>query len=180
MLQKKKTSKAIKQTKKKTPPKAAKVSKVEKVVAVQTAEPVEKMTKEVSSKKRTYVFAVGRRKSSVARVRYYKNASGELIINGKSIQEYFPQFELQKIIREPLALTNQEQSGQFTVKVVGGGKRGQAESIRLGVSRILLATNSDYRPLLRSKGLLTRDPRVKERKKYGLKKARRAPQWQKR
>ncbi len=126
------------------------------------------------------MFAVGRRKSAIARVRYYKSGSGEIIVNNKDFRKYFPYFEFQNTILEPLILTNKQDSGKFTIKVGGGGQRGQAESIRLGISRILLQSDEHLRSILKTKKLLTRDSRVKERKKYGLKKARRAPQWQKR
>ncbi|MFH0804841.1 MAG: 30S ribosomal protein S9 [Patescibacteria group bacterium] len=127
-----------------------------------------------------YVFAVGRRKSSVARARYFKTGSAEIVINGKPLPQYFPYFEHQAIVRQPLVVAPDSAKGHFTFKVAGGGSRGQAESIRLAISRILVTIDEQNRPLLRAHGLLTRDPRVKERKKYGLKSARRAPQWQKR
>ncbi|MFA5134672.1 MAG: 30S ribosomal protein S9 [Patescibacteria group bacterium] len=131
-------------------------------------------------KKFGYKFSVGRRKSAVARVRFFKDGQGDIIINGKPIGEYFPYFQFQNIIKEPLKLTGKLTEGRYTIKVSGGGTRGQAESIRLGISRILLQIDKNSRPILKAQKLLTRDPRVVERKKYGLKKARRAPQWQKR
>ncbi|XOU95080.1 MAG: 30S ribosomal protein S9 [Candidatus Kerfeldbacteria bacterium] len=126
------------------------------------------------------MYAVGRRKQSVARVRYYIKGDGEIIINTKDYKTYFPYFEYQKIIEGPLKLVDKLGKGKVTVKVVGGGIKGQADSIKLGISRIILKIDEANRPLLRANKLLTRDPRVKERKKYGLKKARRAPQWAKR
>ncbi|MBU0598374.1 30S ribosomal protein S9, partial [Patescibacteria group bacterium] len=102
------------------------------------------------------------------------------IINSQPLDKYFPHFELNKIVKEPINLTKVANTGKFSIKVLGGGKRGQAESIRLGISRIILLIDNSIKPLLKSKKLLVRDSRVKERKKYGLRKARRAPQWQKR
>ncbi|MDZ7798399.1 MAG: 30S ribosomal protein S9 [Patescibacteria group bacterium] len=133
------------------------------------------------SKKRTYIFAVGRRKSAVARVRYYKKGKNEIIINQKDYKEHFVNLEFKNIIEKPLKVTgNLKKFGKFTIKVKGGGKRGQVEAISLGMSRILVTLEPKNRKLLKPEGLLKRDPRVKERKKYGLKRARRAPQWRKR
>ena len=131
-------------------------------------------------KRRSYIATVGRRKSSVARVRYYKTGEGEIEINGKDYKQYFPYFEYQNTVLESLRETNMTGNGKFTVKVSGGGVRGQAEAIRLGISKILILIDANFKPSLKAKKLLTTDSRVKERKKYGLKKARRAPQWQKR
>jgi len=131
--------------------------------------------------RRTYIFAVGRRKTAVARVRYYKKGDSEILINGKEYQVYFPDFEFKNIVIKPLKVVGlAENFGKFSVKVKGGGKRGQAEAVSLGISRALEILDKKYRPVLKAEGLLRRDPRVKERKKYGLKRARRAPQWQKR
>lgn len=129
---------------------------------------------------RTYQVAVGRRKSAIARVRYTEKGNGTFKVNGQEIGTYFPTFELQKIVRDPLELTQQSANAELSIKVHGGGKRGQAEAVRLGLSRLLVKLQPDLRVTLKKAGFLTRDPRVKERKKYGLKRARRAPQWQKR
>lgn len=129
---------------------------------------------------RNYRFAVGRRKSAVARVRFFEKGSGTFQINGRGHDTYFPTYELKKIVRDPLSLTQVGINSDFSVKVSGGGKRGQAEAVRLGISRVLVKFQPDLRTTLKRAGFLTRDPRVKERKKYGLKRARRAPQWQKR
>lgn len=130
---------------------------------------------------RTYIFAVGRRKEAVARVRWHKKEdAGEMTINGRTLAHYFPTIELQQLVKDPLTLTHQEKTGSFTVKVAGGGIQGQAEAVRLGVARTLVKDDADLRIVLKRAGFLRRDPRVKERKKYGLKRARRAPQWQKR
>lgn len=154
--------------------------KLPKFVEKKTTDKSKIVDKIDSVKKRDYIFSVGRRKASVARIRYYKNGQGEVIINGKDFKEYFPYFEFQNTVLEPIILANNQGIGKFTIKVVGGGIRGQAESIRLGISRALLLNDENLRNTLKSKKLLTRDSRVKERKKYGLRKARRAPQWQKR
>ena len=124
-------------------------------------------------------YGTGRRKHSVARVRLYPG-SGNVTINGRSIDEYFGLETLKLIVRQPLELT--ETTGQFDVvcTVAGGGVTGQAGAIRHGVSRALLQFNAELRPALKKAGFLTRDPRMKERKKYGLKAARRAPQFSKR
>ena len=120
-------------------------------------------------------YGTGRRKHSVARVRLYPG-SGNVTINGRSIDEYFGLETLKLIVRQPLELT--ETAAQFDV--AGGGVTGQAGAIRHGVSRALLQFNAELRPALKKAGFLTRDPRMKERKKYGLKAARRAPQFSKR
>lgn len=129
--------------------------------------------------KRTYLYAVGRRKSAIARVRLHQTGDGAIMINGQAMNAYFPVFALQQTVNDPLQLTKVA-FGQITVKTHGGGKRGQAEAVRLGISRILEKMQPDLRTTLKRAGFLSRDPRVKERKKYGLKRARRAPQWQKR
>ncbi|MFA6391399.1 MAG: 30S ribosomal protein S9 [Patescibacteria group bacterium] len=129
--------------------------------------------------KRDYLFAVGRRKASIARVRLYQKKDGEMEVNDKKMEVYFPTANLQKIVRMPLELVSLN-PGQITIRVLGGGKHGQAESVRLGIARLLEKYNPELRSQLKKAGFLKRDPRVKERKKYGLKKARRAPQWAKR
>jgi len=126
------------------------------------------------------IHAIGRRKSAKARIRFVPIGNGEIVINTKPLNQFFPYFEWQKIVTQPLELTNTAGQGSFSARVVGGGQRGQAESIRLAISRVLIKINPDYKPILKSHQLLLRDSRVKERKKYGLKGARRAPQWQKR
>ena len=124
-------------------------------------------------------YGTGRRKHSVARVRLYPG-NGNVTINGRSIDNYFGLETLKLIVRQPLALTETE--GQFDIvcTVAGGGVTGQAGAIRHGVARALLQFNAELRPTLKKAGFLTRDPRMKERKKYGLKAARRAPQFSKR
>ncbi len=138
------------------------------------------MVKKTPKKRKEYLSAVGRRKRSVARVRFYPGGDQGIVINDKKVEKFFSQPALQRIVREPLVVANAESAGGFTIKVAGGGVRGQAESIRLGISRVLVKQDESQKAVLRSHKLLTVDARVKERKKYGLKKARRAPQWQKR
>ncbi len=126
-----------------------------------------------------YLYGTGRRKSSVARVRVYPG-SGSITINGRDIDDYFGLDTLKLIVRQPMALT--ETLGKYDIicTVAGGGVSGQAGAIRHGLSRALLQVSDEMRPILKKAGLLTRDPRMKERKKYGLKAARRAPQFSKR
>ncbi len=124
-------------------------------------------------------FGTGRRKTSVARVRVMPG-SGAIVINHKPIDEYFGLETLKLIVRQPLVLTNTLGSYDIIARVHGGGTSGQAGAIRHGISRALLRLDAELRPMLKKAGLLTRDPRMVERKKYGLKKARRAPQFSKR
>ena len=124
-------------------------------------------------------YGTGRRKSSIARVRLVEG-TGAITINGKSIDEYFGTEVLKTIVRQPLTATNTVAKYDVIAKVVGGGFTGQAGAIRHGIARALNEANSEFRPTLKSNGYLTRDPRMKERKKYGLKKARKAPQFSKR
>ncbi len=127
-----------------------------------------------------YFYGTGRRKSSVARVRVYPNGTGAITINGRDIDEYFGLDTLKLIVRQPMELTETVGAFDIVCTVAGGGVTGQAGAIRHGLSRALLQYNEELRPVLKKAGLLTRDPRMKERKKYGLKKARRAPQFSKR
>ena len=121
----------------------------------------------------------GRRKSSIARVRLVEG-SGKITINGKDIDEFFGLETLKVIVRQPLTVTNTTDKYDVICSVQGGGFTGQAGAIRHGIARALNAANIEFRPALKSNGFLTRDPRMKERKKYGLKKARKAPQFSKR
>ena len=130
--------------------------------------------------KRPYFYGTGRRKKSVARVRLYAG-SGSVKINGREIDDYFGLETLKLIVRQPLNLTGTADKFDIECRVAGGGVTGQAGAIRHGIARALLQYNSDeLRPQLKKAGFLTRDPRMKERKKYGLKGARRAPQFSKR
>jgi len=124
-------------------------------------------------------MGTGRRKKSVARVRL-KPGTGRIVINGKEMDQYFGLETLKLIVRQPLVASETEGSFDIIAKVEGGGFSGQAGAIRHGIARALLQADGEYRPVLKKNGYLTRDPRMKERKKYGLKKARRAPQFSKR
>lgn len=130
------------------------------------------------TEKITY-YGTGRRKSSVARVRLVEG-SGKITINGKDIEEFFGMETLKVIVRQPLTVTNTATKYDVICTVKGGGFTGQAGAIRHGIARALNEANQEYRPALKTNGFLTRDPRMKERKKYGLKKARKAPQFSKR
>jgi small subunit ribosomal protein S9 len=122
---------------------------------------------------------LGRRKSSTARV-IVKPGNGTILVNGRDVNEYMPFATLVMDLKQPLTLTSTQDQFDVSVNVVGGGFTGQAGAIRLGIARALLQASPDYRPVLKKAGMLTRDARAKERKKYGLKKARRAPQFSKR
>ena len=130
--------------------------------------------------KKPYFYGTGRRKSSVARVHLFQNGTGTITINGRDIDEYFGLETLKMVVRQPLAATELVGKVDIEAPVEGGGVSGQAGALRHGIARALLQVNEEYRPILKAAGLLTRDPRMKERKKYGLKAARRAPQFSKR
>ena len=130
--------------------------------------------------KKPYFYGTGRRKSSVARVHLFPNGSGNITINGRNIDEYFGLETLKMVIRQPLEATSNNGKFDIEATVSGGGMSGQAGALRHGISRALLLASEDNRPILKRAGFLTRDPRMKERKKYGLKAARRAPQFSKR
>lgn len=127
-----------------------------------------------------YTSALGRRKTSTARVRLYKGGEGLIIINGAAANKYFAEEELFSIISQPLKLAGLVKDFNISINLAGGGKKSQAEAVRHGIARALLAINPDLRASFKVKGWITRDARKKERKKPGLKKARRAPQWAKR
>ncbi len=134
----------------------------------------------MAKKSESIVFqGTGRRKESIARVRL-TSGKGEITVNGKKLDEYFGTEILKVIVNQPFAVTNTVGKYDVIVKVVGGGYTGQAGAIRHGIARALNAANSEFRAPLKAAGLLTRDPRMKERKKYGLKKSRKAPQFSKR
>lgn len=126
-----------------------------------------------------YFYGTGRRKSSVARVRVYQG-TGKVTINDRDIDDYFGLETLKLIVRQPLTITDTNDKFDIVCRVAGGGVTGQAGAIRHGIARALLQADESFRPALKKAGLLTRDPRMKERKKYGLKGARRAPQFSKR
>lgn len=151
---------------------------------------IKKTTKKKPEKKaakaKKYYQTVGRRKTAVARIRLSTSSpsqsalEGNLTINEKSYKDFFPTLELQQVIEAPLRRLKSLNRFKVTIKVKGGGLRGQADAIRHGLARALVLFDPNFRKKLKKVGYLTRDPRKKERKKYGLKKARRAPQWQKR
>jgi small subunit ribosomal protein S9 len=163
--------KTVKKTivKKKVPAKKAIVKKVASV----------KKESETTSVKGRYIETVGRRKTSVARVRFFIDGSG-IKINGKDYKDYLKSLKLQGIILAPLALLGLEDKYGFTIVISGGGINSQAEAIRHGMSRALIKFNEEFKKRLKKCGFVIRDPRMVERKKYGLRKARRAPQWSKR
>lgn len=169
--------------------KVKKVTKAKKPVKKPAKKPVKKTVakKKVSAGKKTYFETVGRRKTAVARVRLFTSSpsqsvmEGNLVINNdKKYKEFFPTLELQRIIEAPLGCLKSLSRFRATVKVKGGGTKGQAEAICHGLARALVLFDPNFRKKLKKIGYLTRDSRRKERKKYGLKKARRAPQWSKR
>jgi small subunit ribosomal protein S9 len=175
---------AIKQQlihKKVSRPKKRVSPKKEAPVEEQQVEPVVLVEeKQKPARKETSQFyAVGRRKEAVARVYYYVSPTLEIQVNKLPFEKYFPHHNLQYILQQPLKLANWLK-GKWVIRITGGGKRGQVESARLGISRLLVKLDKDQKPILKKSKLLRRDARVKERKKYGLKRARRAPQWQKR
>lgn len=144
----------------------------------------EKNTKEAKEEKETgfkgkYIYAVGRRKTSVAQIRIYKKGDGSVLINGKDFKKYFTEDE-SEVARQPLKLAGKNKDLNVSVLVRGGGKKSQTEAIRHGIARALVEMDEEYKLPIKAKGWLTRDARKKERKKPGLKKARRAPQWSKR
>jgi len=124
-------------------------------------------------------WGTGRRKTAVARVRLVPG-TGKILINNRQLGEYFGKKTLEVIVRQPLTLTNALAKFDVLARVNGGGTTGQAGAVRLGIARALVKADADYRPVLKKAGFLTRDPRMKERRKYGLKKARKAPQYSKR
>jgi len=129
--------------------------------------------------KKVVYYGTGRRKSSIARVRLVEG-TGKITVNGASLDEFFGAETLKVIVKQPLTVTNTLEKYDVIATVNGGGFSGQAGAIRLGVARALNEANAEYRPTLKANGFLTRDSRAKERKKYGLKKARKAPQFSKR
>jgi small subunit ribosomal protein S9 len=127
-----------------------------------------------------YYHGTGRRKTAVARVRLFPNGDGHMIVNGREAEQYFGRDVLLAQAKSPLRLLELASRFNVSVKVIGGGVSGQAGAVRHGVARALLRADETFRPTLRKAGFLTRDPRMKERKKYGLKRARKAPQYTKR
>jgi small subunit ribosomal protein S9 len=177
MSPRKKTEK----TKKKAVQKIKETPEPEKIETIDTAETEE----EKADKPKKYYEAVGRRKTAIARVRLFTirplgEEESKMSINGKEYRQYFPVMELQQTVEASLRKLKSLNRFEVVAKVSGGGIRAQAEAVRHGVARALVIFNADFRKKLKRAGYLKRDPRMKERKKYGLKAARRAPQWQKR
>ena len=127
-----------------------------------------------------YFEGIGRRKTAVARVRIFPKTKGGIEINNKKTSEYFPTKEIEQVVTSPLGLMNLEDKFKITVQVRGGGLSSQAEAVRHGLSRALIEFNPEFRKRLKKIGFLTRDPRMRERKKFGKKRARKSPQWSKR
>jgi small subunit ribosomal protein S9 len=127
-----------------------------------------------------FIYAIGRRKSATAKTKLWTGGKGTITVNGRDFKAYFPVYDLQEAIIDALRTVGQDGKVKIEIETMGGGQRGQAEAARLGISRALIELNPAYRKSLKKLGYLMRDPREKERKKYGLKKARKAPQWAKR
>lgn len=163
---------------------AAKNKKTEKkTLAPKKIKKTSKKLESVSEKPvmENYIEAVGRRKNATCRVRIFPNNNEKsFLINGQELKKYFPEPEYKKVVLSPLKKTGVFDKFKIEVKVKGGGKKGQNEAIRLGIARALVKMEPNLKEILRTQGYLTRDPRMKERKKFGLKKARKAPQWSKR
>ncbi len=140
----------------------------------------ERKTTKTSKVKNVQFLGTGRRKKSIARVRLLPNGTGKITVNGKDIEEYFGLDTLKLIVRQPMELTNTQDKYDVMVNVIGGGLSGQAGAINHGISRALVLAEENLKPELKKAGFLTRDSRMKERKKYGLKKARKASQFSKR
>lgn len=138
------------------------------------------MATKKTAKKKIQYWGTGRRKKAIARVRLIPGGEGAITINKRDIAEYFPQDTMKLIVRQPLVLTAATDKYDVFVNVTGGGYTGQAGAIRHGIARALIVAEPELRGALKKEGYLTRDPRAKERKKYGLKKARKAPQFSKR
>lgn len=174
MAETKKTTKKIRKTKRTD---AKDKKKVEKIVP---KEKVREIKVEEKAVKTNFYEAIGRRKTAVARVRLFTKGEKDFLVNGKPYQIYLPTLELQQIVTAALDKMNCVDKFGVSAKVKGGGVHAQAEAIRHGIARTLVLFNPDFRKRLKKAGYLTRDARMRERKKFGLKRARKAPQWQKR
>lgn len=168
------------QTKKTTKSKAKDKEVVKKTAKVKVEKKEEKIEDTDSKKKQEYLYAVGKRKTSIALSRVYKKGTGKITVNDKKLEEYFPTSEDQEVIKSALKLIGQDNKLDISVKVFGGGVSSQAQACRHGISKALIQLNPNFRKPLKKAGYLKRDARKKERKKPGLKRARRAPQWKKR
>jgi len=161
-----------KEVKKKAPAKKPAAKKVAK--ADEEAAPA------MTSKGSSFIYALGRRKTAIAKVRLIMNGKGLITVNGRPMEEIFNTYESRMMVNSPLKMSGLEGTLDVSAETNGGGILGQAEAVRLGISRALIELNPAYRTTLKKLGFLMRDPRAKERKKPGLRKARRAPQWSKR
>lgn len=158
-----------------------------KTTTIKKEAPKKRATKKVAfkeapkkEKKERYIESVGRRKTSVARVRIFPGGGKEILVNEKPLASYFPTIELQGTILSPLKLLDLLDQFRVSIRVKGGGVNSQAGAVRHGIAKALVSFNAELRSGLKKAGFLTRDPRMRERKKFGLKRARRAPQWRKR
>lgn len=155
-----------------------KAKKAKKIVAKEKVK--EKKKEKVKPEEVSYIETIGRRKTSVARVRLWTKGDKGIFINKKPINKYFPTIELQKIVTDGLEKMKSQDRFRIEILAKGGGIHSQAEAVRHGLARVLVKFNPDFRKRLKKAGYLTRDSRMRERKKFGLKRARRAPQWRKR
>jgi|AntAceMinimDraft_18_1070375.scaffolds.fasta_scaffold40982_2 small subunit ribosomal protein S9 len=151
------------------------VENIKKTIA-ESKKPIKKKAPKVER----YIEAVGRRKTAVARIRIWTKSGEGFLVNEKNYQDYFPTIESQKILLSPIEMISSEDKFKVSARVKGGGSHAQAEAVRHGLSRALIKFNPEFRKQLKKSGFLTRDPRMRERKKFGLKRARKGPQWSKR
>ncbi|MDO9399177.1 MAG: 30S ribosomal protein S9 [bacterium] len=152
----------------------------DKSVKIKEVKETKEITKDVLKFEGEFIYTVGRRKTATAQVRVYKDGDGSITVNNQKMEEYFPEEELYSVVLQPLKLTGLIKDLNVSIITRGGGKKAQTVAIRHGLARALEKLNEELRPVLKAKDWLTRDARKKERKKPGLKKARRAPQWGKR
>jgi len=190
MVEEKTTKKAVKpktpakaeavvEEKEKTPVKETKTVKEEAPVEETTSEE-ETVASAANGGRGEYLYSVGKRKTSVAQIRVYKKGTGSIEVNGKAMEVFFNFADWQETIKSPMKIIGQDDKLDVTVKVSGGGVNSQAQAIRHGIAKALIQLNPNFRKPLKKAGFITRDARKKERKKPGLKRARRAPQWKKR
>ena len=169
----------IKKTKKATPVKKEVVKKTSEKKEI-VKDPIIKEKKVKVDLSGKYIKAIGRRKTSVAQVRMYEKGEGEIIVNDQPAVDYFKKEENLNIVLQPLKLVSKAKDFNFSIIVKGGGTLGQLDAVRHGIARALVKYDPEFKAILKTSGYITRDPRQKERKKPGLKKARKAPQWSKR
>lgn len=152
---------------------------VKKVKELKSVESVTKKIEKIKKDKKSFISTTGKRKSAIAQIKFSDSGSGSILVNKKDYKDYFPYFVWQEIVNSPLVRVGLK-SYEIEAMVHGGGVKAQAESVRLGIARALVEKDQEMRKELKAKGYLSRDARIKERKKPGLKRARRAPQWNKR